>query len=171
MTAITAIDEKVDHLADRMVELAHRSARDGGLMGKFAGTLEEEAHFLRKLKPSLIRARMHKQQAVTTDDTVTTKETATTDDAVTTDDTVTREAVTGDAQRFVAADTPPDLPPSVQETTPSPKDRVRSFTKRMRKAGGGTAGSGPNPWVVVGVCVTVGIVAARVIDWSARGDD
>ncbi len=40
-----------------MAETAERAAAEGGLKGKFAGELAEDAAFLRKLKPSLMKAR------------------------------------------------------------------------------------------------------------------
>jgi hypothetical protein len=55
---MTAVDEKFDRLADKLQELANRAAGEGGGKAKLAQPLAEDADFLRKLKPSLIRARM-----------------------------------------------------------------------------------------------------------------
>jgi hypothetical protein len=54
---VTAVDEKFDRVADRLDRLARRAATDGGLKAKLARPLAHDADFLRKLKPSLIRAR------------------------------------------------------------------------------------------------------------------
>jgi hypothetical protein len=50
-------DHVVDKAADRLQEFANKAASEGGLAGKIAPELAEDAAFLRKLKPSLIAAR------------------------------------------------------------------------------------------------------------------
>jgi len=50
-------DLLVDRGADRLQELARKAAAKGGVGGKLARPLAEDAAFLRKLKPSLIAAR------------------------------------------------------------------------------------------------------------------
>jgi hypothetical protein len=50
-------DQKVDQAADHLQEMADKAAAEGGLAAKFAQNLADDADFLRKLKPSLIRAR------------------------------------------------------------------------------------------------------------------
>ena len=54
----TKADNVVDRAADRLRELADRAAAEGGLAAKLAEPLAEDAAFLRKLKPSLIAARV-----------------------------------------------------------------------------------------------------------------
>jgi len=54
---MTAVDEKIDRAADRLETLAQRVAAEGGVKAKLAAPLAEDATFIRKLKPSLIRAR------------------------------------------------------------------------------------------------------------------
>jgi hypothetical protein len=54
---MTAVDEKLDRVADKLDSIARRAANEGGLKAKLAEPLAEDADFLRKLKPSLIRAR------------------------------------------------------------------------------------------------------------------
>ena len=51
-------DQLIDRGADRLQELADRAATDGGTLGRFADQLADDAAFLRKLKPSLVRARI-----------------------------------------------------------------------------------------------------------------
>jgi hypothetical protein len=53
----TRADEVVDRGADKLEELAERTAGDGGLKGKLSEELADDAAFLRKLKPSLMVAR------------------------------------------------------------------------------------------------------------------
>jgi hypothetical protein len=54
---MTAADEKMERLADKLQALADRSAAEGGAKAKLAQQLADDAEFLRKLKPSLIKAR------------------------------------------------------------------------------------------------------------------
>lgn len=51
-------DQVVDRAANRLRELADRAAAEGGIAAKLAQPLAEDAAFLRKLKPSLIAARV-----------------------------------------------------------------------------------------------------------------
>lgn len=50
-------DEAVEKGAQKLDALADKAAARGGVAGKLAGTLAEDASFLRKLKPSLMVAR------------------------------------------------------------------------------------------------------------------
>ena len=50
-------DALIDRSADRLRGLSERAARRGGVVRKVARPLAEDAVFVRKLKPSLIRAR------------------------------------------------------------------------------------------------------------------
>jgi hypothetical protein len=54
-------DAAVERAADRLRRLSESAARRGGLAGKLAQPLAEDAVFLRKLKPSLIKARIKGQ--------------------------------------------------------------------------------------------------------------
>jgi hypothetical protein len=54
---MSAVDEKVDAAADKLDQLAQRAATEGGVKSKAAQPLADDAQFLRKLKPSLIKAR------------------------------------------------------------------------------------------------------------------
>jgi hypothetical protein len=51
------VDALIEKGADRLQQLANRSASNGGAGGKLAQELADDAAFLRKLKPSLIVAR------------------------------------------------------------------------------------------------------------------
>ena len=48
----------VERSAQRLRALSEAAARRGGIVGKLAQPLAEDAVFVRKLKPSLIKARM-----------------------------------------------------------------------------------------------------------------
>ena len=54
---MSTVDQKFERLADKLQELADRSAADGGAKAKLAQPLADDAEFVRKLKPSLIKAR------------------------------------------------------------------------------------------------------------------
>ena len=47
-------DRAIESGADKLESLSDKAAAKGGVTGKLAGELAEEASFLRKLKPSLI---------------------------------------------------------------------------------------------------------------------
>jgi hypothetical protein len=51
-------DQLVDRGADGLQQLADKAAASGGLVSKLAEPLAEDAQFVRKLKPSLIAARV-----------------------------------------------------------------------------------------------------------------
>jgi hypothetical protein len=50
-------DQTIDRVADKLQELANQMAGEGGLMAKLAEPLSEDAGLLRRMKPSLIKAR------------------------------------------------------------------------------------------------------------------
>jgi hypothetical protein len=50
-------DQKVERAAKKLQQLANQLAGDGGLKSKLAQPLAEDADLIRKMKPSLIKAR------------------------------------------------------------------------------------------------------------------
>ena len=50
-------DQTVDRAADKLQELANQMAGEGGLKAKLAEPLAQDADLIRKMKPSLIKAR------------------------------------------------------------------------------------------------------------------
>jgi hypothetical protein len=54
---MTAADQKLEQAADKLQQFANRMANEGGLKSKLAQPLAEDADLIRKLKPSLIKAR------------------------------------------------------------------------------------------------------------------
>ena len=51
-------DATIERAADKLQRAAERAAAEGGAKAKLAEFLADDAEFVRKLKPSLIRARM-----------------------------------------------------------------------------------------------------------------
>jgi hypothetical protein len=54
---MTTVDQKVERAAEKLQQLANRMATEGGLKAKLAEPLAEDADLIRKMKPSLIKAR------------------------------------------------------------------------------------------------------------------
>jgi hypothetical protein len=54
---MTTADQKVERAANKLQQLANQMAGGGGVKAKLAEPLAEDADFIRKLKPSLIKAR------------------------------------------------------------------------------------------------------------------
>jgi hypothetical protein len=50
-------DQKVERAANKLQQLANQLAGEGGLKAKFAEPLADDADLIRKMKPSLIKAR------------------------------------------------------------------------------------------------------------------
>jgi hypothetical protein len=54
---MTTVDQKVERAANKLQQLANELAGEGGLKAKLAEPLAEDADLIRKMKPSLIKAR------------------------------------------------------------------------------------------------------------------
>jgi hypothetical protein len=54
---MTTADQKVEQAADKLQGLANRLAAEGGVKAKLAEPLADDAELIRKMKPSLIKAR------------------------------------------------------------------------------------------------------------------
>jgi hypothetical protein len=54
---MTTADQKVESAANKLQQLANDLAGEGGLKAKLAEPLAEDADLIRKMKPSLIKAR------------------------------------------------------------------------------------------------------------------
>jgi hypothetical protein len=54
---MTTADQRVESAANKLQRLAHQLAAEGGLKAKLAQPLGEDADLIRKMKPSLIKAR------------------------------------------------------------------------------------------------------------------
>src|SRR5919108_5139829 len=55
---VTRADQTIERAADKLQELANKAAAQNGFKRKLAQPLADDAEFLRKLKPSLIAARV-----------------------------------------------------------------------------------------------------------------
>jgi len=110
----------LDTLADKAEAASRRLAPQGGIKAKLAGELADDAVFLRKLKPELIRRR---------------------------------------AKGRAPTDTEPGEPRSAPSGPQLVEERPKKEKKTPRAGGGG-----PNPFVVVGAALVLGIVVAKWID-------
>jgi len=54
---MTTADQKVERAANKLQQLANQLAGEGGVKAKLAEPLAEDADLIRKMKPSLIKAR------------------------------------------------------------------------------------------------------------------
>ena len=117
MTLLTRGDRVVENAADKIQGLANSFAAQGGGKAKLADELAQDAAFVRKLKPSLMKARWR-----------------------------------GEA--------PTDQPPGSGAVAPSGPQ----LGPRPKKPGRG----GPNPLIVVGAALVVGIAVAKFIDWRGH---
>jgi len=54
---MTTADQKVERAANKLQQVANDLAGEGGIKGKLAEPLAEDADLIRKMKPSLIKAR------------------------------------------------------------------------------------------------------------------
>jgi hypothetical protein len=112
---MTKGDRIVERGSERLRELSNKAAAKGGVAEKLAQPLAEDAAFLRKLKPSLIRARAR-----------------------------------GEA--------PTNLEPGADVVAPTGPQ----LGKRLKRK------KGPNPFVVVGAALALGVALAKVIDWRGH---
>ena len=117
---MTTGDRQVERLADKLQALADRSAAQGGTKAKLAQPLADDAQFVRKLKPSSIKAR-------------------------------------------AKGEAPTNQNPTHGVVAPSGPQLGKRPSPRAAKRGGG-----PNPWLVVGVCLAAGVVLAKWIDWRGH---
>jgi hypothetical protein len=140
---MTSADLLVERGAEGLHRLAGRAAARGDGVGTWlAKELEADAKFLRKLKPSLIAARMRAR---------------------------TNGAASAEPPSPTPAPANPEPPPAPANPEPptaaSNPQPAAPPPKRNPKPSGG-----PSPWLFVGAALVVGIVAARVLDWRGHAD-
>jgi hypothetical protein len=117
---MTTADQKVERAAAKLQDLANKMAGEGGVKAKLAEPLAEDADLIRKMKPSLIKAR-------------------------------------------AKGEAPTNQKPGVTTVAPSsPQLSARPKPKPKRN------GSGPNPWLIVGVALAAGVFVAKWIDWRGH---
>jgi hypothetical protein len=118
MTLLARGDRVVESAANKLQSLANDFASQGGAKAKLADELADDAAFVRKLKPSLMKARWR-----------------------------------GDA--------PTNQPPAPGAVAPSGPQLGPRPKKPARRGG-------PNPLIVVGAALVVGIAVAKFIDWRGH---
>jgi len=116
---------KLDVLADKARAKSEQLAGQGGVKDKLAAELAEDAEFLRKLKPELIKKRAR------------------------------GEAPTD------------DRPTEIKQAPSGPQLGRHPKPKKSGGGAGGTA-SGPNPFVVIGAALFLGVALAKWIDWRGH---
>lgn len=144
-------DILVERGALRLQQLADKAAARGDGVGTWLSEeLRNDAAFLRKLKPSLVKARAKGQ-------------TPRSDAAAATD----TEASMAEPPKIAAPTRQePVAPPPPPPSPPPPPPRPAAFTPKEKKAKRG----GPPPIAIVGAAFVAGIVIAKVIDWRGRAD-
>ncbi len=149
-------DQLVERGATRLLELADRAAARGDGIGEWLSEeLRDDAAFLRKLKPSLVRARA-KNNGVASNQAPTKSE-------------PTNPEPEAPPPAAPAAENPvtetPVAEPEPTETRAAPPPKARPTSKKKPKE---RRRGGPPPVVIVGAALVAGIVLAKVIDWRGH---
>ena len=154
---MTKGDQLVERGAARLLELADRAAARGDGIGEWlSGELRDDAAFLRKLKPSLVKARA-KNNGASNQAPAQSEPTNPSPEA---------------PPPAAAAETPVvetpvgESGPTEARAAPPPKAKPTSKKKPKKKQRRG----GPPPVVIVGAALVAGIVLAKVINWRGRAD-
>jgi hypothetical protein len=138
---VTKGDHLVERGASRLQELADRAAARGDGIGEWLSEeLRNDAAFLRKLKPSLVKARA-------------------------TGNGATNEAPANPEPESPPSAQPPEAPvaesqPTETRAAPPPKSKSKKKPKKRR--------GGPPPVVIVGAALVAGIVIAKIVDWRGH---
>jgi hypothetical protein len=139
-------DQLVERGATRLLELADRAAARGDGIGEWLSQeLRDDAAFLRKLKPSLVKARAQNNGA----SNQTTRKTP--------------EPEAAPPPAGPAVETPvAESEPTETRAAPPPKPTAKKPKSKKKRRGG------PPPVVIVGAALVAGIVLAKVIDWRGH---
>jgi hypothetical protein len=140
---VTKGDQLVERGAARLQELADRAAARGDGIGEWLSEeLRNDAAFLRKLKPSLVRARAQDNSQGGPAD----------------------PPPPPPPSPPPAAEAPPaQAPPAQTEPLAArPKQKTKTKTKPKEKRGG------PPPVVIVGAALVAGILLAKFVDWRGH---
>jgi hypothetical protein len=141
---MTKGDELVERGAVFLEELSRKAAAEGGLFANIAADLADDAEFLRKLKPSLVMARLRGQPPPN------------------------GRPSFADAPTEVSP--PPGYPPPPDLAPPPPPPKEPTMTnettnpKKPKKKSGG----GPNPIAIVAGAFVAGVFLAKWIDWRGH---
>ena len=138
-------DLLVERSALRLQQLADKAAARGDGVGTWLSEeLRNDAAFLRKLKPSLVKARAK-------------GETPRSDAAPAADtEAAMAEPPTSEAPTRQEPAAPPPPPPLPRPAASKPQKKMKSRS------------GGPPPIVIVGAAFVAGIVLAKVIGWRGR---
>jgi hypothetical protein len=148
---MTSADLLIERGAERLHGLAGRAAARGDGVGTWlARELDADAAFLRKLKPSLIAARVRANGAAPAEPPPPPAPA----------NPEPPPAASANPEPPPAASANPEPPPA-----PSGPEPAAPPPKRKPKPSGG-----PSPWLFVGAALVVGIVAAKVLDWRSNAD-
>jgi len=144
-------DQLVERGATRLLELADRAAARGDGIGEWLSQeLRDDAAFLRKLKPSLVKARAQNNGA----SNQAPSEPANPEPGAPPSAPAAETPVAESEPTETRAAPPPSPPPQ-----PTSKKKPKSRKKRR---------GGPPPVVIVGAALVAGIVLAKVIDWRGH---
>jgi hypothetical protein len=139
-------DQLVERGATRLLELADRAAARGDGIGEWLSQeLRDDAAFLRKLKPSLVKARAQHNGASNQAPTKNLEPEAPPAPAAPAAETAVAESE-----------------PTETRAAPPPKPTAKKKKPEKKRRGG------PPPVVIVGVALVAGIVLAKVIDWRGH---
>jgi hypothetical protein len=142
---VTKGDQLVERGATRLQELADKAAARGDGIGEWLSEeLRNDAAFLRKLKPSLVKARAQGNAS-------------------------TNQAPAAPAPSPPTPPAPAAVPPPVElhasetetQATPPPKPKAKKKSKNRRRGG-------PPPIVIVGAALVAGVLLAKVVDWRGH---
>jgi hypothetical protein len=134
-------DQVLERVADKARATAERLAREDGMKAKLAEPLAEDAEFLRKLKPSLIKARA-KGEAPTDEKPA--------------------------AQPPVRESGPGEGVWGNREVPPARTGRAAPNGPQLGKRPRPKRAGGPNPFVVAGAALVVGVFLAKWLDWRGH---
>jgi hypothetical protein len=148
-------DQLVERGATRLLELADRAAARGDGIGEWLSEeLRDDAAFLRKLKPSLVKARAKNNGA--------------SNQAPTKSEPTNPEPEAAAPPPAPAVETPvAESEPTETRAAPPPSPPPKSTSKKKPKSKKKGRG-GPPPVVIVGAALVAGIVLAKVIDWRGH---
>jgi hypothetical protein len=147
-------DQLVERGAARLLELADRAAARGDGIGEWlSGELRDDAAFLRKLKPSLVKARAKNNGA--SNHAPTKSEPTNPEPEAAPPPGPAVETPVAESEPTETRPAPPPSPPPTPASKKKPKSK-----KKWR--------GGPPPVVIVGAALVAGIVLAKVIDWRGH---
>lgn len=139
-------DALVERAAVRLEERARGLARRNGLRAKLAAELEQDAEFLRRLKPSLVRARLRESPPAAGNGAGHAGG--------------LRERL--EAERAEARELFGKMKPREMAA------RVGGPEKKPKPPSGGEGGGAKQALLVVGASLAAGILLARLLDWRGH---